>query len=59
MWGNLFSLTTGNLIVIEKGEGLETTNAQIFEHRDPTWNTQAVVPISDFVYLQSLDIDAV
>lgn len=52
-------MTTGNLIVIEKGEGLETTNAQIFEHRDPTWNTQAVVPISDFVYLQSLDIDAV
>ncbi|XP_032477319.1 coiled-coil domain-containing protein 7 isoform X16 [Phocoena sinus] len=50
--GNLLGLTTGNLIVTEKGEGLATTSTGILADQVLTHSTQAVVLTSSFAHLE-------
>ncbi|XP_049561505.1 coiled-coil domain-containing protein 7 isoform X23 [Orcinus orca] len=50
--GNLLGLTTGNLIVTEKGEGLATTSTGILADQVLTRSTQVVVLTSSFAHLE-------
>nr|XP_030692963.1 coiled-coil domain-containing protein 7 isoform X8 [Globicephala melas] len=50
--GNLLGLTTGNLIVTEKGEGLATTSTGILADQVLTCSTQVVVLTSSFAHLE-------
>ncbi|XP_029092158.1 coiled-coil domain-containing protein 7 isoform X4 [Monodon monoceros] len=50
--GDLLGLTTGNLIVTEKGEGLATTSTGILADQVLTHSTQAVVLTSSFALLE-------
>lgn len=51
--GNLQGSTTGNVTVIEQGEGLSTTSTWISANKVPTCRAQAVVPTCGFAHLQN------